>query len=426
MNILLANIWNRNIRYNWDFIEKSYDKQDKKSEKVNFFDFTKMLYEDIENEKVNLRIEIIDSIINEYKIDKIYLFTTYQEEPFSQDTFYEAKIIEYLLKDKYKIEIIQYKNDPRIRDEVFKFYEDFFQKNKDLEKYNLIISWSWWVPAMKEALNFYWILKNTANSKIVDVDEKTKSIFSSEIQNEYLKNFDKNILKEMILKYNYSWAYLFLKNSRIKDIQLENYLLYASNRYNFNFEDSNNILKNIKRCKFWEIKTSYNSIEEKINYQQNMIVELFDNLEITFEKWEYTMFLWKTFSLQENITRYLFEKEYNIDSEKDFDELKNIGLEIKESKQQKKYVEIYSLKEKLNEKFTNSNQEFKEFKEFNDNLNKLKELRNNSIVAHWFWWISRWNIIDFNKKIILFKEKFFWIKTNIFHKINEELLKLIK
>gem|GEM_PF-3552848 len=86
--------------------------------------------------------------------------------------------------------------------------------------------------------------------------------------------------------------------------------------------------------------------------------------------------------MQENIIRYLFEKEYNIDSEKDFDELKNIGLEIKESKQQKKYVEIYSLKEKLNEKFTNSNQEFKEFKEFNDNLNKLKELRNNSIVAH--------------------------------------------
>jgi hypothetical protein len=128
-NILLANIGNRNIKYNG----KSIEKTDK-----TFFEFTKYLYEEIENEKQNIHINILDSILNDYKIDKIYLFATNQEH--HQDTYYEAKILQYLLKDKYEIVLIEKKDDPRNREKAFKFFEDFFNENKDLEEQNLIIS----------------------------------------------------------------------------------------------------------------------------------------------------------------------------------------------------------------------------------------------------------------------------------------------
>ena len=291
MKILLANIGNRNIRYNGEFIEKSYDKQSENSNKVDFYEFTKMIYENIETEKNNITIEIIDSILADFKIDKIYFFVTNQKPNFNQDTYYEAKIIEYLLKDQYKIEIIELHQDPRDRELTFKFFENFFNSNNFTQNDYLYISWSWWVPAMKEALNFYSIIKYTSNSIIVDVDEKSKKVFSSEIQNEYLKNFDKNILKEMIQNYDYSWAYIFLKNSRINSQELVNYCLYLSNRYNFNFEKANNLLNNFKSKVVKAIKLNNNFISEDI------LFELFDNIEISYEKWEKTMMLWKVYSL---------------------------------------------------------------------------------------------------------------------------------
>jgi hypothetical protein len=158
-----------------------------------------------------------------------------------------------------------------------------------------------------------------------------------------------------------------------------------------------------------------------------MIIELFDNVEITFEKWEYTMILWKTFSLQENIIRYLFEKSYKINTENDFDVLEKLWFEIKQSKKFEKYIEIYKLEEKLNQDYSNWNIEFQEFKKFNDKVLKpLKEVRNNSIVAHWFWWIERVIIENIVNDIKKFKQDFFWIKTNIFYELNKEILKLIK
>ncbi len=422
MTRLLLNIWNRNIRYNWEFIEKSYDKKNKNNE--NFYEMTKLIFENIENEKDNIKIEIIPPILNKYKIDEIYIFATNQNPYFEQDTFYEAKIIEYLLKDKYKIKIIQYKNDPRIRDEVFRFFEDFFISfNKDREK--TYILWSWWVPAMKEALNFYSVI-NIENSVIVDVDEKTNSVFISKIQNEYLKNFDKKIFYNLIKEHNYSWAYIFLKNSRLNNIELENYCLYLSERYNFNFSKANNLLNNFK-TDFIKKINNYNledekNIENRKKVFKEMIIELLDNLEITFDKWEYISFLWKTFSLQENIIKYIFENYYNLSLEHNIEEIENkFNIKAKKTKKWKKFFEIESI---LKEIENIDNENIKEFLIFNKQLKKLKDLRNKSIIAHSFWWIKREELINTYNLIKNFKKNYWWIKENIFKKAEEEILKL--
>ena len=96
-------------------------------------------------------------------------------------------IIQYLLKDKYEVELIEKKDDPRNREKAFLFVEEFFYQHQDFEDKNIIVSGSGGIPAMKEALNFYAIVKNP-NAMILDVDENSSAIFHSEIQKEYLKN----------------------------------------------------------------------------------------------------------------------------------------------------------------------------------------------------------------------------------------------
>ncbi len=47
---------------------------------------------------------------------------------------------------------------------------------------------------MKEALNFYAIVKNP-NAMILDVDENSGAIFHSEVQKEYLKNIEREKIR---------------------------------------------------------------------------------------------------------------------------------------------------------------------------------------------------------------------------------------
>lgn len=68
-NILITNLGNRNLKYCGGFI-------DKKGE--GFFEFTQMLRSEIDTEVDNLSINILDSLLNEYPIQKIYLIVTNQ------------------------------------------------------------------------------------------------------------------------------------------------------------------------------------------------------------------------------------------------------------------------------------------------------------------------------------------------------------
>lgn len=68
-NILITNLGNRNLKYCGEFIDKKGD---------GFFEFTQMLRSEIDTEVDNLSINILDSLLNEYPIQKIYLIVTNQ------------------------------------------------------------------------------------------------------------------------------------------------------------------------------------------------------------------------------------------------------------------------------------------------------------------------------------------------------------
>jgi len=373
---------------------------------MSFFDFTKMLFEEIENERQNIELKILDKILNWNNVQKIYLFATNQWH--EQDTYYEAKIIKHLLQNKYNINIVEIKHNPTKRDEAFKFYEKFFEENKSLEKSNLIVSWSWWIAAMKEALNFLTIIK-FSNSTIIDVNQFTNEISNSNADHEYLKNIEKQTIKTMISKYDYFACYNFYKQSRLKNKYLEHGLQYLWNRFNFNFEEAKKNLIDL-----WEKNKRFDLPKSDI---ESMIIELLQNIEITFAKWEYAMVIWKVFSLYEWLIKYLFEELYF--DVNDFDKYKDILIEVK-TRDLNKFVNTYDLKDKIYDKKSDLNHTNLQIWYKISELKKLKNMRNNSIIAHWFGGVSQ---KDAKKLIDIVNEikKNFWITKNIFNDFNKYL-----
>ena len=401
LSILIANIWNRNLKYWWEFIEKK-DKW--------FFEFTEMLWDNFEEEKENLSVNIINTILSEYNINKIYLIVTNQW--FHQDTYFEWLIIKKLLWDKYDVKLIEKKDDPRNRENAFLFIENFFDENISWND-NIIISWSGWIPAMKEALNFYAVMKNQSPI-ILDVDESTEKVFSSMVQNEYLKNMDKEKIRWMIENFNYAWALYILNWSRINNSDFRKCLEYAKNRFDFLFE---------KTCEC-KISSLYELPNE--NSLENQIKELLQNIEISYLKADYAVMVAKLYSLIEWILHYIFESITN-KSFSDIDYCKSIWLisnsywDDENEKippfEYEKYVANYRKVNRLSENLFNIWLKYIDLK-------KMKEIRNSSFIAHGFKWVSSEDAKNMYK-IINWLKIDFWIKWNIFKVFNEKLLKLL-
>src|SRR5690554_5172410 len=96
--IILANIGNRNIKVKnkdckYDFIPND-----------SFRTVTESLLNNYENEKDNIELNILPSILDEYKGKNVtlYLFCTNQTEPNNkQDTLFEAQIIAKKIEGNY-------------------------------------------------------------------------------------------------------------------------------------------------------------------------------------------------------------------------------------------------------------------------------------------------------------------------------------
>jgi hypothetical protein len=163
-----------------------------------------------------------------------------------------------------------------------------------------------------------------------------------------------------------------------------------------------------------------------------LLLELMDNVEISYRKWDYLSCVWKIFCLIDNLIIYEFRRKYKIDTKKDFDKLRNMWIEIHKNHDNwvDEYAEIWSLREKLI-----ADKHFSTI--FNQILiiYELKKIRNKSIIAHDFWWISQNNLnsIYYKRKKYSLIQVLSTIKTefpsssqNIFEILNEEILEKIR
>lgn len=360
-NVLLANAGNRNMSYGGENINKK---------DFSFWEFTKLLWEDIANEQKNITLNILPEILQGNNIDEVFLFATNQWH--HQDTYYEAKIIEYFLRDKYQIHIIEITHNPTKRDDAFQFYQNFLHQHQELQKANIMISGSGGVPAMKEALNFFGVMM-FSKITILDVNEFTKEVSISTVDQEYLEHIDKKTFREMIENYDYAWASVFIKQSKISS-DIQTVLHYTHNRFNFNFTQC----QTIKDHKLPSLPTQE---------PYELIQELLQNIEVSYYKGEYAMVIAKVFSLYEGLIKYLFSS-ICCDPE-DIASCQKQWLQVSYKWDGSKYIEIKEYKAKVHNNFKSLDTKDQQIKIQMDQLPPLKETRNLSIVAHGFGGISK-------------------------------------
>ncbi len=105
--ILISNIGNRNISYKGT----TYPTFSKDTKEIlgSFREWTEKLWKNFNEEKEYITLNIIDTLLDERKkaIDKIYLFYSDHQvgERNDQDTLFEAKIMKYLIEEKYQIQV---------------------------------------------------------------------------------------------------------------------------------------------------------------------------------------------------------------------------------------------------------------------------------------------------------------------------------
>ena len=392
MAVLLANVGNRNFKYGQAFISKDIEKND------NFFEQTKLIYEDFENEVCNIQLNILDVLISEYQPKIVYLFVTNQPKPFRQDTYYAGLIIQKLLGQKnIQTYLVEFHNDPRDRDATFSFFENFFMTNPQFRDDQIIVSGSGGVPAMKEALNFY-AVATLQSPKIVDVDENTQTIMQSNIAQSYLKKFQEETLFSFFDHHNYSWAYLYLKSPAclISTVVLERKLMYLEAKYNFDFAKANRYID--EHQPGFELLQMINpsaTLDKYLYQKKQNLIYLLDNLEITYKKWEYTSLLGKLYAFKENFARWRVEEIIQSKSE-------NLN-QIEADRIIATYSQYFDLeKPKVPQRKNNAWEQRKYYLNINDItipdtvfqslLEKLKSLhwlRNTSIMAHGFMGIGK-------------------------------------
>lgn len=334
MKILLANIGNRNLKYHGNFIGKDLRQND------HFFEETKLIYENYEAEKAFLQINILDVLVHHHPVDKIYLFLTHQPSPFHQDTYYAGLLVQKLFQEQgIEVEILEYSDDPRDRDSAFSFFENFFIQHKELLKSEVYVSGSGGVPAMKEALNFY-AVASLRDPHIVDVDENTHQILYSHVAQNYLKNFQKEVLLSLVEQHDYSGICSFLDTSSclLSSRQLWKDCSYLHYKYNFNFVEANTFARADHSAFHVLPLLNWNQeLPVLLKTKERYLVEFFDNLEIAYKRGEYAALLGKVFALKENIIRYFAEKKLGKKTdhltESEAEELLRAFPELKEKKQ---------------------------------------------------------------------------------------------
>jgi len=241
MNVLIANIGNRNISY----FGKSYSKGNPKT----FRDWSEDLLSKYPSDRSDLDINLINPLINSKKYSKIYFFYTNQVESdptnADQDTLYEAELIKKILVDKYSYEdhqiyLLECNCKAIDNNALAKFYnnrlKEILRKNKDISKVSICEPGG--THQQKMALRimaeflfrrleyeFLYPEKNKFVS-IINGDEY-RSVINKEIAIQLLHNGDYNAIIELL---NYQSIFQFHNcNDKNKKLFAHTYFRFTNN-----------------------------------------------------------------------------------------------------------------------------------------------------------------------------------------------------
>ncbi|AEH07257.1 hypothetical protein [Methanothermococcus okinawensis] len=410
------------------------------------FSFTKELYSSGVYRKLDL-----EPIIIKYQIKKILelhdsidvvLFGTLQNGGYKTDAYYSASIIEYIIKKEFgdkinSIKVYAINDNPSDYSLMFEYYKktlNNFKNDKDYESIYLGITGG--TPALSFGLIICGALKWELKAKVLyqslfkneptymDIGYKLFNILKNR---EYITLYDKHLYElcaEIGKDYNLipDWKYHYLLGLHYKELfDFKRALEEFDKAYkcdNVNFKDKKEIQKEINSIKDFE-KIDINNIviKDNINLYAKLIDLLIENAKIKWENGEYVDFIGRIFRLKEALLRMIIEKEFNISTNP-----KNVeenGKKIKRWLEFEEFLDnnpkIYDYLEKetdwngrkepnnrvldwiLGYMVNKGKKEWKKYAKiygFSKNLEKLSELRNESILAHGFKGISKTDIVN--------------------------------
>jgi len=389
---------------------------------INIYEKSKELYE---NKNFNFEAIILEPIIKElikeYEIEKLYLFAT-EQRPFHQkDTKYIASIIKEILNKKFKIEveIIPIDENPSDYDEMFSLYERELRKiSMDADVIHISITGG--TPAQNMALLIRSMLKFGNIVQIIYKPMGTKEIKKFKIGEEITKILLSERLNALKKRHLYGAAAELAEESNILS-QKEVYMLRAADhRGLFDFEESVDDLKRVFNATSGEEKARVKKEIEELNRLKEglknieplgeeyfltykaLIKELYTNMKQKWEQGAYADFLGRLFRFEEAVLRYLFEREFKVNTEKDekgefvdfqkfvksnnslMDFLDHSRIDPRKPDRRVLFMILTFLKKENSDRM-----DIKEIQERIGRIEKMADLRNKSILAHGFEGISK-------------------------------------
>lgn len=377
----------------------------------------------------------IDFILRrEQAIDRMVLIATDQPETElpkhrDNDTLFFAEVIKRLLHKKVRdIRIVLIKQNPSNVDDMFDFFKQTLGRNKAFRMENMRKCYTLTtggVPGANTALLMQAIENYRENCYPLYVSEKTGHVVPLQIGNQMLTGFRNEVISKALDRYDYSAvAALLAHQTDHRERFCWRLAEYAKHRLYFDFDTALSITENTigeasapERSFCEDLQLDLDGLRNK--ERPALVRELFFNLRIKFVREEFVDFLGRVFRFQEDVLRYIVEKEFGFSTEMDkkrgYAEFvngvkKNAALtkyleESRFSGKPLKYDEptipcLTQMLKFLVEMNDNGNGEdlitdksrvenYRQVIEIFDRVNELSGLRNKSIIAHGYDGVSR-------------------------------------
>jgi len=362
--------------------------------------------------------------INNKPIDEVVLFYTDQDgktEPKHRetDTIFFAKILKKLILENFpqirKVELIKIVGKPVNPDNLFPFYNQYFFKYS-CENFvdTVIISPTGGIPACNWAmlLQATKIFKEKVLVVYVPDSGKVEEVPFAKL---ILDDYKLETIRSMLDYFDFSGALKIMESTDVPN-DPKNLARYAEARLRFDFSSAIIHLEKLEKkdelietllgsiTKFTQDVKQANSNstgeewEECLDLQKQKIAELAMNSEIKWVQGEYADFLARIFRFREALQRFLFEHETHHSSEKldgnfpDFEKYLKHDEYFQRKLERKKKLrcEPTGLVMKIYLKqLKGKTAELSKTIDIIENLEKLANLRNKSIIAHGYRPITR-------------------------------------
>jgi hypothetical protein len=266
-----------------------------KGAELNFLEASKLFFEEIEYLHSFLDYPMLNStlkILNkrQLKIDKILLTSSKQNPPHFQDSFFFAEILAvHLKKMNYTCEIKLCSANPNNFPKMVSFYSNLFDEvGSEFE--HIIVSNSGGTPTMRSASHFAGIFRGYDYITINSSDEANLETFKK--QEELIL---RNIVQSMLKVFDYEG----ILQLPIVNQEVQTLCKYALARIALNFSEAKEVIKTIKdKNDFYSLLYNQLNVEFRI---QELEIEMYYSAKIKFRQKSYSDYLWRLFTIYENI-----------------------------------------------------------------------------------------------------------------------------